>query len=204
MSPLRAAYLVLANRGVSPTWLLWLLVGWAAAIVASRVAIPHVGPDVMVSARALEQLGAIAVCIPVVLLALLLTDSTPWMTNTSPRGNRVLRLTSFLLINSVGLSSAAIAATLYPADVRWIRVVSLFWLAMSLTVLAGSLVDRVWAAVAGPLLVALATVRGLVPWEWNLVYNPETDAALVMTAVVAQLAATCAANFPLDVRRNRE
>jgi len=68
--------------------------------------------------------------------------------------------------------------------------------------LAGSLVDRVWAAVAGPLLVALATVRGLLPWEWNLVYNPETDAALVTTAVVAQVAAICAACFPLDVRRH--
>ncbi len=196
----RPALLLLQHRGLSARWALLLAAAWLVALGCSRVAVPRVGPEETATNRALEQLGAIGLCLPVIVLTLMLVDGTEWLTRTSPRSRRLVRLSTACLVTVVGLATAALAASVYPADVRWVRVVGLFWLLLSLAVLIGALVDGVWAALAGPLLIALHTFRGVVPWEQNLVYNPETDTALLVGAALAQLAALCVSALAPDRR----
>ena len=182
-----APLLLLHHRGVSKVWVLWWLVAWAAAVLSSQVSIPRIDPGVTSESSSLEQLGAIGLCVPLVVVAVLVQDRSDWLTSSSPRNRRLLRLASFGLITAVSALSAMVAASLYPDDIRWLRIVSLFGLLLALTLIAGTAIGGTWAGFLAPVFIIVNTIPGLVPWEWNIVYNAATDAVLIRTAVTAQL-----------------
>lgn len=187
------AMLLLQHRGINKRWNLWWLVTWTVAVLSSQVAIPRVGPAIAPPfSRSLEQLGAIGLCLPLVLVAILVTDRTEWLTGSSPRNARLVNLATAILINGIGLFSSMVAASLYPQDIRWIRIVSLFALLLAVTLITGSIIGRTWAAFPGPVFIVVNTVPGLIPWEWNIVYNPATDGALIAAAITSQVVAITA------------
>ncbi|WP_299168820.1 hypothetical protein [uncultured Arthrobacter sp.] len=180
-----APALLLQHSGLNKVWLGWWVIAWTAAVLSARVAIPRIDPGVSSASSALEQLGAIGLCVPLVLVAILIPDRTTWLTASSPRNPRLLRLANIGLITAVSVSSAMAAAALYPSDIRWIRIVSIFMLLLALTFIAALIIGSTWAGFLAPAFIILNTIPGLISWKWNVIYNPATDAALIPAAFLS-------------------
>ncbi|MHA7248484.1 hypothetical protein [Arthrobacter tecti] len=181
--------LLLHHRGLNSVWGIWWFVAWTAAVLSSQVSIPRIDPGVSSTSSALEQLGAIGLCVPLVLVAMLVQDRTSWLTASSARNGIRLRLASLALIAAISILTAMLAALLYPRDISWLRIVCLFALLLAFTLITGTLLGGVWAALLAPVFAVLNAVPGLVPWQWNIVYNPATDAILLVAALTSMLAA---------------
>lgn len=194
--------LLLHHRGIDKGWGLWWLLAWAAAVASSQVTIPRIDPGVSSASSALEQLGAIGLCLPLVLVGVLVPDRTAWLTTTAPRSPVLMGLGNLGLITGVSLISAMTAAALYPNDIRWLRIVSLFALLLALTLITGVLLGGVWAAFLAPVFVILNTIPGLIPWEWNIVYNPATDPILIFAAAISLATAFIVAATSAAIQRS--
>ncbi len=180
-----APALLLQHRGVNKVWLSWWAASWIAAVLSARVAVPRIDPGVSSVSAALEQLGAIGLCVPLVLVATLIPDKSSWLTASSPHSMALLRLANVGLITAMSISTAMIAAAMYPTDVGWSRIVSIFILLLALTLAAGLGVGVNWAGFLPPVFIILNTIPGLVPWEWNVIYNAATDDVLIPAAVLS-------------------
>ena len=187
---IRTVILLLQHRGINRHWLMWWGVAWSVAVACSRVGIPPVAPlGAQADTRALEQLGTLGLCLPLPLIAVLLQDRSAWLSASTPRSRRRIRLSMTTLITGIALTTALVAALLYPGAVAYLRVVGVFTLALSITIITATLLNPSWAALPAPTLIALSTIPGFVPWNWNIIYNPVTDTLLTITATTALILA---------------
>lgn len=190
MAMIRTAALLLQHRGVTGRWLMWWGAAWIVAIACSRIGIPPVAPQgAQADTRALEQLGTLGLCVPLPLIALLLNDRSPWLSASTPRSRQRIRLGVTSLITGIALTTALAAAFLYPEAVAYQRVTGVFALIMAITIITAGRINSGWAALPAPALIAASTVPGLIPWTWNIIYNPATNTLLTITATAALILA---------------
>ena len=187
---IRTVVLLLQHRGIDRRWWMWWGITWSVTVACSRIGIPPVAPlGAQVDTRALEQLGTLGLCLPLPLIAMLLHDRSAWLSASTPRSCRRIRLSMTTLITGIALTTALVAALLYPGAVAYLRVVGVFALALSITIITATLLSPSWAALPAPTLIALSTIPGFIPWRWNIIYNPVTDTLLTTTATTALILA---------------
>lgn len=183
---IRIAALLLHHRGITGRWLLWWGAAWVVAVFCSRIGIPPVAPQgAQADTRTLEQLGTLGLCVPLPLIAVLLNDQSPWLSASTPRSQQRIRLGVTSLITGIALTTALAVAFFYPEAVAYQRVISVFALILAITIITAGLISSGWAALPAPALIAASTVPGLIPWTWNIIYNPATNTLLTVTAITA-------------------
>ena len=141
------------------------LTAWLTSVVLSEVQI-RVHPDTTASIASQEQLGTLAGAVAISASTMMLSPSVPWAEFTSKSGVlrlQLLRTSVFLALN-----------LLLPANIdTWFRT----WLLLilcALTALSASWTNRYVAALAPIAVVMIMSLAGLVPWQFNFVFNLDT------------------------------
>ncbi len=152
------------------------LTAWLTSVVLSEVQI-RVHPDTTASIASIasqEQLGTLAGAVAISASNMVLSPSVPWAEFTSKSGVlrlQLLRTSVFLALN---LALIGLTNLLLPANIdTWFRT----WLLLilcALTALSASWTNRYVAALAPIAVVMIMSLAGLVPWEFNFVFNLDT------------------------------
>ena len=152
------------------------LTAWLTSVVLSEVQI-RVHPDTTASIASIasqEQLGTLAGAVAISASNMVLSPSVPWAEFTSKSGVlrlQLLRTSVFLALN---LALIGLTNLLLPANIdTWFRT----WLLLilcALTALSASWINRYVAALAPIAVVMIMSLAGLVPWEFNFVFNLDT------------------------------
>lgn len=166
------------------------LTAWLTSVVLSEVQI-RVHPDTIASIASIasqEQLGTLAGAVAISASTMMLSPSVPWAEFTSKSGVlrlQLLRTSVFLALN---LALIGLTNLLLPANIdTWFRT----WLLLilcALTALSASWTNRYVAALAPIAVVMIMSLAGLVPWQFNFVFNLDTapfqaPLAMVLTAL---------------------
>lgn len=152
------------------------LTAWLTSVVLSEVQI-RVHPDTTASIASIasqEQLGTLAGAVAISASTVMLSPSIPWAEFTSKSGVlrlQLLRTSVFLALN---LALIGLTNLLLPANIdTWFRT----WLLLilcALTALSASWTNRYVAALAPIAVVMIMSLAGLVPWQFNFVFNLDT------------------------------
>ena len=149
------------------------LTAWLTSVVLSEVQI-RVHPDTTASIASQEQLGTLAGAVAISASTMMLSPSVPWAEFTSKSGVlrlQLLRTSVFLALN---LALIGLTNLLLPANIdTWFRT----WLLLilcALTALSASWTNRYVAALAPIAVVMIMSLAGLVPWQFNFVFNLDT------------------------------
>ena len=152
------------------------LTAWLTSVVLSEVQI-RVHPDTTASIASIasqEQLGTLAGAVAISASNMVLSPSVPWAEFTSKSGVlrlQLLRTSVFLALN---LALIGLTNLLLPANIdTWFRT----WLLLilcALTALSASWTNRYVAALAPIAVVMIMSLAGLVPWQFNFVFNLDT------------------------------
>ena len=152
------------------------LTAWLTSVVLSEVQI-RVHPDTTASIASIasqEQLGTLAGAVAISASTMMLSPRVPWAEFTSKSGVlrlQLLRTSVFLALN---LALIGLTNLLLPANIdTWFRT----WLLLilcALTALSASWTNRYVAALAPIAIVIIMSLAGLVPWEFNFVFNLDT------------------------------
>lgn len=152
------------------------LTAWLTSVVLSEVQI-RVHPDTIASIASIasqEQLGTLAGAVAISASTMMLSPSIPWAEFTSKSGVlrlQLLRTSVFLALN---LALIGLTNLLLPANIdTWFRT----WLLLilcALTALSASWTNRYVAAIAPIAIVIIMSLAGLVPWQFNFVFNLDT------------------------------
>ncbi|PMC91775.1 hypothetical protein CJ186_04220 [Actinomyces graevenitzii] len=137
----------------------------------------RVHPDTIASIASIasqEQLGTLAGAVAISASTMMLSPSIPWAEFTSKSGVlrlQLLRTSVFLALN---LALIGLTNLLLPANIdTWFRT----WLLLilcALTALSASWTNRYVAALAPIAIVIIMSLAGLVPWQFNFVFNLDT------------------------------
>ena len=152
------------------------LTAWLTSVVLSEVQI-RVHPDTTASIASIasqEQLGTLAGAVAISASTMMLSPRVPWAEFTSKSGVlrlQLLRTSVFLALN---IALIGLTNLLLPANIdTWFRT----WLLLilcALTALSASWTNRYVAALAPIAIVIIMSLAGLVPWEFNFVFNLDT------------------------------
>ena len=177
------------------------LTAWLTSVVLSEVQI-RVHPDTIASIASIasqEQLGTLAGAVATSASTMMLSPSIPWAEFTSKSGVlrlQLLRTSVFLALN---LALIGLTNLLLPANIdTWFRT----WLLLilcALTALSASWTNRYVAALAPIAVVMIMSLAGLVPWEFNFVFN--LDTAPFQSPLAALLTVLAVVNSRLRLSR---
>ena len=152
------------------------LTAWLTSVVLSEVQI-RVHPDTIASIASIASqalLGTLAGAVAISASTMMLSPSVPWAEFTSKSGVlrlQLLRTSVFLALN---LALIGLTNLLLPANIdTWFRT----WLLLilcALTALSASWTNRYVAALAPIAVVMIMSLAGLVPWQFNFVFNLDT------------------------------
>lgn len=166
------------------------LTAWLTSVVLSEVQI-RVHPDTIASIASIasqEQLGTLAGAVAISASTMVLSPSVPWAEFTSKSGVLRLQLVRTSVFLALNLALIGLTNLLLPANIdTWFRT----WLLLilcALTALSASWTNRYVAALAPIAVVMIMSLAGLVPWEFNFVFNLDTapfqaPLAMVLTAL---------------------
>lgn len=175
-------------HGLEPKLLLAVLGAWVATVILARVGIAKIDPSAEVTARPLETLGTISVCLPVAIQASLLSDRTSWLTAVSPRRRAGLRLVWYAAVFcSGGLVAVPWGFTL-PSGVPIVHSMALWSLLMGFAAISVSLFGKDFAVLAPVVLMAALSVAKICPFKFNIIYNLSLTQELEGAAVLSILA----------------
>lgn len=152
----------------------WLLGSWAAVLLCYRVPIPRVTPIETGVQRPLESLSMIALLLPVVVLTRQLVTRTGWLTLTSPRPIRGLRV--LLATVHLGLGATMVVFVSWLGSPTSPTRLFATWAALTGIAQLGQLKGSIGALIAPALFMGLFSTRGVVPWDLNFVYNQAVPA----------------------------
>ncbi|WP_155881490.1 hypothetical protein [Actinomyces graevenitzii] len=162
----------------------------------------RVHPDTIASIASIasqEQLGTLAGAVAISASTMMLSPSIPWAEFTSKSGVlrlQLLRTSVFLALN---LALIGLTNLLLPANIdTWFRT----WLLLilcALTALSASWTNRYVAALAPIAVVMIMSLAGLVPWEFNFVFN--LDTAPFQSPLAALLTVLAVVNSRLRLSR---
>ncbi len=167
----------------------YLALAWAAVPVLSRVSLFEVDPSSSDYVRPLEQLGALALCLPVATCCIVLSDASTWILHASRRRPAWLRLSWLVLVTAGSAVIAVLPLFLIPPGVPAAHVWWLWLLLHSVGTLSVVTLDESVGGLVAMGVVVLATVPGVVPYAYNVVYNPAASGLLRAVTVAAALAA---------------
>ncbi|ROR73779.1 hypothetical protein EDD31_2168 [Bogoriella caseilytica] len=197
--------MLLVSRLVTLRRLLALVAVWCLVPVASRVGGVRVRPDGMTLDEPLEHLGAMALCLPGLVLLPLLAEPAPWLSWNASRPLAPVRTLRIAAVVGVGAVAGAIPLLLLPPGVPIAHFLALWMLLISLGVLIAVAVGSAYGALGSVLFVALMSVPGLVPYEANIVYNGSARPYLFGAAGLAVvLAVICYARWDEGTTRRQE
>lgn len=152
------------------------LTAWLTSVVLSEVQI-RVHPDTIASIASIasqEQLGTLAGAVAISASTMMLSPSVPWAEFTSKSGVLRLQLLHTSVFLALNLALIGLTNLLLPANIdTWFRT----WLLLilcALTALSASWTNRYVAALAPIAVVMIMSLAGLVPWEFNFVFNLDT------------------------------
>jgi len=152
------------------------LTAWLTSVVLSEVQI-RVHPDTIASIASIasqEQLGTLAGAVAISASTMVLSPSVPWAEFTSKSGVLRLQLVRTSVFLALNLALIGLTNLLLPANIdTWFRT----WLLLilcALTALSASWTNRYVAALAPIAVVMIMSLAGLVPWEFNFVFNLDT------------------------------
>lgn len=166
-----------------------LALGWAAAawfifMLAAQLGIPPVDPRLEIESRPLENLGTLALSVPVAAHARWLYDEAPWLSVMTKRP-ALVDLSWRLLVGVTGLATALLAGQVAPRGVPVLHVAGSWLFGFSLAALASRwLPPR--AAITIPLLVfaGMSFLPAVFPFGRNILYNPALSLHLWITVLL--------------------
>ncbi|GAB3054473.1 hypothetical protein GCM10027053_14120 [Intrasporangium mesophilum] len=167
----------------------YLAVAWAAVPVLSRVSLFEIDPSSSDYIRPLEQLGALALCLPVAVCSIVLSDASAWALHASRRRPPWLRSSWLLFVTASSAMFGVLPVLLLPSGVPAAHVWWLWLLLHSVGALSVVMFDESVCGLVAMAVVVLATLPGVIPFTYNVVYNPEAEGILRAVTVAAALAA---------------
>lgn len=174
-------------HGINRFFLLGAVLTWAGSAGVSGIGIPRVDPSPVEGPADLHSMALVAVAGAAGLTSLALEDRYPWITVSSPRRLPLLRGLWGITVIGVGLVLALASAPLLPSRLPAVEgylAVASLWLGACVI---GAVVGGRYAGMfAGLGLCSLAMSR-LLPWEWNIVINPELTPVRTALAVCLPL-----------------
>lgn len=181
-----------------------LVASWCLVPLLARVGLFEVNPGAADYVRPLEQLGAMALCLPVGAATVLLGDPSAWVLRTAKRSAPRVRGSWLLLVTVMASLLGLCVSPLRPSAVPFSHLGWLWLLLYAVGVLAVSLGGEWLGGITSAAVVALMTVPGLVPWNANVVYNLEARPALVIAALAVAVAAALTYSLIGDATGRRE
>jgi hypothetical protein len=166
-----------------------LVAAWLTVPVLSRVALFEIDPTSSDYIRPLEQLGALALCLPVAVCSIVLSDASAWALHASRRRPPWLRLSWLLFVTGSSAMVATLPVLFLPSGVPAGHVWWLWLLLHSVGALGVVMLDESVGGLVAIGVVVLATLPGMIPWTYNVVYNPAAEGILRPVTLAAALTA---------------
>ena len=134
----------------------------------------RVHPDTTASIASQEQLGTLASAVAISASAMMLSPSVPWAEFTSRRAILRLQLVRTSVFLALNIILITLTNLLLPANIDTRFRTWLLLILCALTALSTSWTNRYVAALAPIAIVIIMSLAGLVPWQFNFVFNLDT------------------------------
>lgn len=163
---------------------------WVASALLCHVGLPQLtrlgGPE----SRELQLAGMVALSVTAGMTSLLSHDHLAWMAGPAPRRQFGPRAVWLLLVLVGTLAVALLSAPLLPAGLAlWngFLAVGLLWWSLAFfgVVLAGRM-----AGMLLPLGLAFLASSKIIPWQWNVIFNPNLTEFRLIAAVCSVIVVT--------------
>lgn len=165
------------SHSLTPASIAIIVAGWLLSALTCHLALPRIAPSTEPQAVDLQLFGLVALAATAGATSLFFHDSTPWLPASSPRHIGLIRAcwAGLLLLGtlSAGLLSTLLIPTGLPRLSGYLAVGLLWWAIAVMAVVAGGQL----AGLLAPLALAVVFTNKVVPWELNLVFQPNLDAA---------------------------
>ncbi|MGL5817302.1 MAG: hypothetical protein ACRCYR_07050 [Phycicoccus sp.] len=181
-----------AAYGSDRTSGLALVLTWSLVVGVNSLTLPAVDPRLEVIERPLESVTTIALALPIAVAVHLSTNRLSWLASSSPRSPALTDgswLVVIYLTQWVGL--AVLLAT--APDVPVAHFSALHTGLVAVALFLGRAVGSLAGVMAPLLLVGVASIPDLVPWEANLVYNLDQTNVLCLVTIAGAPLLTAAA-----------
>ena len=158
------------------SWAASCLSLWVLSALSTWIVLPRINPDYLTEQTSMEQFGTLTSVIAVVIVAYPLREKLPHSLASSPRRSyliRVIKLAPVLLVLCLGVFASGVI--LPPTIVQYYRLLSIL-LYLGIFFALYSLVGEVAAISVPPLTAIVFTVKGVIPWDLNIIYNPNSSA----------------------------
>lgn len=184
------------SHGLTPTSTAIVIASWLVSALTCHLALPRIAPTTEPQPVDLQLFGLVALAATAGATSLLFNDSSPWLSATSPRRIELIRAgwgcSVFLGTLAAGLLSTLLIPTGLPRLSGYLAVGLLWWAIAVIAVVAGGQL----AGLLSPLALAVVFTNKVVPWELNLVFQPNLETArLIAGALGVMLAVASYALF---------
>ncbi|MGL4746097.1 MAG: hypothetical protein ACRCXL_17160 [Dermatophilaceae bacterium] len=178
---------IAAAHGSDRTAGLALILTWAVVIGVNGLTLPPVDPRLEVMERPLESVTTVALALPIAVAVHLSANQLGWLTVSSPRSPALTDATWMAVVYLTQWAGLVVLLATAP-DVPVAHIGTLHTLLTAAAVFVGRAVGPVAGSAVPLLLIGVASIPDVVPWEANLVYNLDrTDVLGVMTIVAVPL-----------------
>ncbi|MGL5853105.1 MAG: hypothetical protein ACRCZD_20185 [Phycicoccus sp.] len=188
---------IAAAHGSDRTTGLALLLTWAIVVGVNGLTLPAVDPRLEVIERPLESVTTVALALPIAVAVHLSTNRLGWLALSSPRSPTLSDGAWLVVVYLTQWAGLAVLLTTAP-DVPLAHFGALHTMLTAVALVVGRAVGPTAGAMAPLLLVGVASIPGLLPWDANLVYNLERTSVLGVVTVVGAPLLTAAT---LAIRR---
>lgn len=177
------------SHSLTPTSTAIVIVGWLLSALTCHLALPRIAPTTEPQTVDLQLFGLVALAATAGATSLLFHDGAPWLPASSPRRIALVRAgwAGFILLGTLiaGLLSTLLVPTGLPRLSGYLAVGLLWWAVAVLAVVAGGQL----AGLLSPLALAVVFTNKVVPWEVNLVFQPNLDTARLVAGSLGVLIA---------------